>query len=249
MKAVAYLRVSTEGQCGDDRFGIPTQREAVKEYAQAQGITIISFYEDDGESGASLDRPGLQQLMRDSSEGNFNKVLVYKMDRVARDLYVSLFVEKELLLNGIDIISVTEPFGGQDPMSIAFRQMMACFAELEKNMITSRMSGGRKQKAKGGGYAGGGPAIGYKAKRGTKILELDIDKAITVKRVFFIRRENPGYTLQQIADQLNREGHTTAQGKKFKRIQVKRILDRRELYSGIYSYSDIKAEGQHKAII
>ncbi len=249
MRAAAYLRVSTEGQTGDDKFGIAAQEEAINNYAAAKGVEVVTWYKDEGISGATLDRPGLQQLLTEAGDRGFDTLLVAKMDRVARDLFAALFIEKELLVNGIEIISVSEPVSGQDPMNTAFRQMMGVFAELEKSMITARMTGGRKQKARGGGYAGGGAAIGYKAIRGSKALQLDQDKALTVKRVFDLREERPGWTLQQLADRLNKEGHTTAQGKRFKPMQVKRILDRQGLYSGIYSYSGIEAEGQHKAII
>lgn len=249
MKAAAYLRVSTEGQTGADKYGLPAQKEVIKSYAQAQGIEVVAWYEDDGISGATLDRPGLQQLITDAGEKAFNVVLVAKMDRIARELFFSLFVEKELLVHGVEIISVSEPVSGKDPMNTAFRQMMGVFAELEKSMITARMTGGRKQKARGGGYAGGKAAIGYKAERGGKVLELDQGKAATVKRVFDLKQLYPGWTLQELADQLNKEGHTTAQGKAFKRMQVKRILDRESLYKGIYSYAGIEAEGLHKAII
>ena len=68
-------------------------------------------------------------------------------------------------------------------------------------------------------------------------------------RVFEIKEQNPGLTLQQIADILNEEGHTTARGAEFKPMQVKRILDRREVYQGQYEYAGIRAEGKNKAII
>lgn len=249
MKAAAYIRVSTDGQTGEDAFGLAAQEEAIKSYAAAKGINIVAWHKDEGISGATLDRPGLQQILTDAAGGTFEALLVAKGDRVARDLFVSLFVEKQLLVHNIEIISVSEPISGNDPMNTAFRQMMGVFAQLEKNMIAARMAGGRKQKARGGGYAGGGAAIGYTATRGGKALQLDQGKALTVKRVFALRAEQPGMTLQQMADILNSEGHTTAQGKQFKAMQVKRILDRQGLYSGLYTYSGIEAEGKHEAIL
>lgn len=249
-RAAVYLRVSTEGQTGEDRYGLPAQKEAVESYAKSKGFSIVAWYEDDGISGATIDRPGLQDMITDAGADAFDLVLVAKMDRIARDVFVALFVEKKLLEHDVEIHSVSEPISGKDPMNTAFRQMMAVFAELEKSMITARMSGGRRQKARGGGYAGGGAAIGYTAARGQKVLELDTDKINTVKRVFQLREEYPGNSLQQIADQLNMEGHTTAQGAAFSKVQVKRILDRREFYSGTYVYSDITTEkGLHQAII
>ena len=59
----------------------------------------------------------------------------------------------------------------------------------------------------------------------------------------------PDALLQKIADILNAEGFTTKEGKPFHTMQLKRILDRRAFYEGVYSYSKIEAEGQHKAIL
>lgn len=247
--AAAYLRVSTAGQLGEDRFGLEEQRDAVETFARAQDFEIVKWYADEGVSGAILDRPALQELLQDAEGDGFEAVLVAKMDRVARDLYVQLFVEKELLVRGTEIVSVTEPVAGSDPMSRAFRQMMGVFAELEKSVIALRMAGGRRQKAKQGGYAGGSPAIGYTATRGGKVLELDAEKAQTVRRVFEIEDSHPEWTLQEIAAALNEEGHTTAQGKTFHPMQVKRVLDRREFYAGQYKYAGIEAEGKHAAIL
>jgi site-specific DNA recombinase len=249
MKAAAYLRVSTEGQVGEDKFGLPAQKEAILEYAKNHGIEVVAFFEDNGISGATLDRPGLQQLIHESGTETFHSVLVAKMDRVARDLYTALFIEKELLLNGVEIISVSEPVGGSDPMNTAFRQMMGVFAELEKSMITMRMAGGRRQKALTGGYAGGRAAIGYHAERGAKVLNVDKSKVRTVRRVFELWDEHPDWALRQLAEKLNEEGHTTAQGKPFQPMQVKRILDREAFYRGTYVYAGIEAEGKHEAII
>ena len=160
MRAVAYLRVSTADQAGEDRFGLGAQQEAIEAYSQREGVEVLQWYIDEGYSGATIDRPGLQQLMTAAGEKTFDTVLLPKMDRLSRDVFIALFLEKELLINGVQIFSVTEPVNGKSPMDKAFRQMMSVFAELEKSMITLRMSGGRKQKARGGGYSGGQAALG-----------------------------------------------------------------------------------------
>ena len=247
--AAAYLRVSTDNQASENSYSLAAQREAIHKYAKNKGIEVVAFFVDDGFSGANLDRPGLQQLLKKSSLKEFDVVLVAKMDRVARDVYYALFIEKELLINGIEIVSVSEPVSGNDPMNTAFRQLMAVFAQLEKDMITTRMSNGRKQKASQGGYSGGRAAFGYCAKRGAKKLRIDKNKARAVIRAFELRANNPEWSLRQLAERLNKEGYTTAQGKSFKPMQIKRILDREEFYNGRYSYAGIEAKGKHKAII
>jgi site-specific DNA recombinase len=116
-------------------------------------------------------------------------------------------------------------------------------------LFTSRLSSGRKTKARQGGYAGGKAPIGYKAERGDKTLTLDEEKASTVKRVFELRDAKPDAPLKKIADMLNAEGYTTKEGKPFHPMQVKRISDRKALYQGTYKYSGVEAEGQHQTIL
>ncbi len=249
MKTAAYLRVSTQDQAGDDRFGLADQKEAIEAYAKSHGCEVVTWYSDDGVSGATLDRPGLQDLLNDAGKGMFQAVLVAKMDRVARDLMAQLWIEKELLRHDIEIISTAEPFRGQDPANVLFRQIIGAFAQFEKARITERMSGGRKQKAKVGGYAGGGAAIGYQAQRGAKVLRLDPGKAQTVRKVIELRKRHPRWSLQEIANRLNEEGYSTAEGRPFHRVQVKRVLERKALYRGEYVYGGVRAKGQHEAIL
>jgi len=247
-KAAGYLRVSTEGQIGEERFGLEAQREAVEAYAKAEGYEVAEWYVDEAVSGATLDRPELTRLLNDAG-GKFAFVLVAKMDRLARDLMAQLWIEKELLRGNVELISVAEPFRGQDPANVLFRQVIGAFAQFERARIAERMAGGRKQKARGGGYAGGGAPIGYTAEKGAKVLALDAEKAETVRRVFELADANPGASLEALAGMLNAEGHTTAQGAIWRKMQVKRVLDRREFYAGTYTYAGIEAEGRHDAII
>ena len=247
-KAAGYLRVSGEGQIGEDKYGLAAQREAVETYAKAQGYEVAEWYVDEAISGATLDRPELTRLLNDAG-GKFAFVLVAKMDRLARDLMAQLWIEKELLRGNVELISVAEPFRGQDPANVLFRQVIGAFAQFERARIAERMAGGRKQKARGGGYAGGGAPIGYTAEKGAKVLSLDAEKAETVRRVFELADANPGASLEALAGMLNAEGHTTAQGAIWRKAQVKRVLDRRDFYAGTYTYAGIKAEGQHEAII
>jgi len=248
-KAAGYLRVSTEGQIGEERFGLEAQREAVEAYAKAQGYEVAEWYIDEAISGATLDRPELTRLLGDAEAGKFAFVLVAKMDRVARDLMAQLWIEKELLRGGVELISAAEPFRGQDPANVLFRQVIGAFAQFERARIAERMAGGRKQKAKAGGYAGGGAPIGYTSTNGAKVLALDAEKADTVRRLFELREEWPGASLEALAGMMNAEGLTTAQGAIWRKAQVKRVLDRREFYAGTYTYAGIEAEGKHEAII
>jgi site-specific DNA recombinase len=169
------------------------------------------------------------------------------MDRVARDLMAQLWLEKELLRSDVEIVSVAEPFRGQDATNRLFRQIIGAFAEFEKARIADRMSGGRKVKASQGRYAGGGTPLGYKAQRGAGRYLLDPEKAVVVKRTFQMAGE--GFNLQEIADHLNQEGLSTAHGNGFHRTQVRRILLHKKVYLGTYIYGGLSAMGEHPKLL
>jgi DNA invertase Pin-like site-specific DNA recombinase len=249
MKALGYVRVSTENQNGSDTYGLETQRAAIAKYCQDNELELVQVFEDPALSGSleALKRPGLKALLEAVREGD--KVIVARLDRIARDLYLSLWIEKEIRKAGAELISISEPYRWNDPTQKLLLNIIMSFAEFEKSLITSRLSSGRKTKARQGGYAGGKAPIGYTTERGDKALTVDEDKAGTVKRVFELRDAFPYATLLKIANILNVEGHTTKEGKQFRTTQVRRILDRRAVYEGRYKYSGVEAEGQHEAIL
>ena len=181
--------------------------------------------------------------------GDINQVVVTRLDRLARDTMLSLWLMKEIKKLGAELVSIAEPGRWEDPTQKLLLTMGPAFAEFEKSLITSRLSSGRKTKARQGGYAGGKAPIGYTAERGGKVLTLDEEKASTVKRVFELRDTKPDASLQKIAGILNAEGHTTKEGKPFYPMQVKRILDRKAFYEGVYIYSGVEADGQHQTIL
>ena len=251
MIAVGYVRVSTESQNGADSFGLETQREAIKKYCAANGLELAQIYEDPAISGSlpPLERPGLHDLLEALKAGDIKQVIVTRLDRLARDTMLSLWLMKEIKKLGVELVSIAEPGRWEDPTQKLLLTMVAAFAEFEKSLITSRLSSGRRTKARQGGYAGGKAPIGYTAERGGKALTLDEKKASTVRRVFELRDTMPEASLQKIADILNAEGNTTKESKPFHSMQVKRILDRQAFYEGHYKYSGIDADGNHRRIL
>ena len=83
---------------------------------QQNALALIKIYEDPGRSGATIERPGLSDLLRDAKQRAFKKVIVWRLDRWSRDLYQGLWLSKELLVHGTEVVSISEPFNGQDPL-------------------------------------------------------------------------------------------------------------------------------------
>lgn len=247
VRAAAYIRVSTDEQA-EKGYSLQLQRERISAQIAAKGWELYGIYEDSGQSGGNLNRPALQKMLDDINGGPIQAVVVYKLDRLSRKQRDTMhLIEEVFLAGGIELVSISESLDTSSPTGRAMIGMLSVFAQLERDTITERLSGGRKQKAKAGGYAGGNAAIGYTTERGKKALATDKEKAAGVRLVFSLH--DTGLKLQQIADRLNEAGHTTKQGARFTPTQVMRILNRRRLYAGEYTYSGITAKGRHTAII
>ena len=247
IQAAAYLRVSTDEQA-ENGYSLQMQRERITAQIAAKGWQLYRVYEDGGQSGGKLERPALQAMLNDIDAGLVQAVVVYKLDRLSRKQRDTMYLLEDVFLRqGIELVSISESLDTSSPAGRAMIGMLSVFAQLERDTITERLSGGRRQKAKAGGYAGGNAAIGYTSKRGQKALRIDPEKSEIIRQVFALKEK--GLRLQQIADQLNAEGYTTKEGARFRPTQVMRILRRRALYEGSYSYSGVVAEGQHGAIL
>jgi DNA invertase Pin-like site-specific DNA recombinase len=259
-KAFGYLRVSTAGQAKDG-YSLEEQRVRIIEYCQDQHLELVKTYEDAGISGAKVDedglivdRPGIQALLGDLKDSGVKFVVVLTTSRLWRSDFAKVLIQRESKRDGVDVRAIACSTysifkNDQDPSAFLVNGMMELLDQYERLEIALKLRRGRIRKATKGGYAGGGTAVGYKTKRGMKMLKPDAFKADTVRRVLQLRCANPTWSLERIAVQLNLDGHTTARGSKFHRIQVKRILDRKALYSGTYSYAGIEAAGQHQAIV
>lgn len=245
---VGYLRVSSDEQA-QHGFGLRAQEAKVRAYCEALGKPLSEIVCDDGWSGGSLDRPGLQVLLERIRAGEVGAVVVAKLDRLSRSLADLLTLHRDVFeQHGAALVSVAEQFDTSTASGKLFFQIVGGFAEFERNVITERTSGGRREKARKGGYAGGGAPFGYAAQRGSHVLYLDERAAEAVRRVFELRDE--GLTQREIAERLNAEGFKTAQGKEFRNVQVMRILRRRDLYEGRYTYAGVEADkGEQPGIL
>jgi site-specific DNA recombinase len=237
---VGYARISTPGQI--DNFSIPTQIEAIRNYCKQHKFRLLKIYEDLAVSGSLQDRPALNDLLRHAKERAFSKLIVYRIDRLSRDLYTQLWLTKELLVCDIEVMSISEPYNGQDPMSTAMRQIVGVFAQLEKGRITERLLDGRKQKLSKGGYAGGRPAYAYTVKNG--VLVVNEKEAEIVRRIYRLRYSRK--SLQDIADILNTEKIPSRYGREWHNRTVLYIL-RNPIYRGFIRYGE-KSKGTHSPI-
>ncbi len=149
-KVAIYCRVSTEEQ--RERQSIENQIGYAKDYCQREGYIIYDFYSDDGLSGTIPfeDREAGKRLLQDAKEGKFKLVLIWKIDRLARDTKLSLTVAHSLKELWIAIKSMTEPFDTSTPIGEFMFTQLASIAKLERDNIRERSMTGTNRVARQG---------------------------------------------------------------------------------------------------
>lgn len=253
-KVVAYLRVSTEGQFSDGH-GLDVQERAVRAFALSQGYQLIELVTD-CVSGATapVEREGFRRVMDLAGEGAFTILLLYKFDRLARNvLHAVTSVHQMRDQHGIVIRSVTEPIDTATPMGEMIFTVLASMAAQERQVITERTFGGRREKAVKGGFAGGAAPYGYRRDKdgGLEVVEAE---AAVVRRIFDERAA--GRTLQAIAAGLNADGLPSKRGGSWQVSSVAYVADNPK-YRGAVEYlftwngadTHVLREGQHQPIL
>lgn len=247
MNVIAYIRVSTDGQCGDDKFGLDAQREQIALYCAKHDMSIVKWFKDEGESGAK-ERPGFDEIIYgEVANPPYEAVVVAKSDRVARDINIYYYYKMMLLKKDIKLISIAEDFGQFGVFASMLEAFTLCVAEMERENITKRTSSGRKIKASKGGYSGGVPPMGYNVSNGK--LVINPEEAKVVRRVFELR--DSGTVLLDIVAALDREGYKTRRGGKFALSTVQNIVNNRKTYEGWYHYGKDSewVRGEHEPIL
>lgn len=257
-KVVGYVRVSTYGQAKEG-YSLTYQVEEIERYCRQNGLELLQVYEDKGISGAAVDeegltveREGLQEMLADLKDQKVSAVVVLNTSRLWRSDMAKVLIQRELKRHRVDVTAIEQPNYSiyvHDPNDFLVNGMLELLDGYQRLEIAMKLMRGRKKKAEQGGYAGGGVAYGYTAKRGGKVIAIDPQQAVVVRRLFELRDCFPKWSLSRLAVQLNADGFLTRRGKKFTDVQVKRILDRETFYRGKYQYGGIEAEGLYEAIL
>jgi len=208
---------------------------------------LAKTFQDDGVSGGLEHRPALSELFTYLEQNRDVKaVVIWKLDRLARNLYLQEHLIRKLEELKVSLISTKEPnLESYDPMRKAFRQFMGIVSELEKSFITMRLTAGRISKAKKGEYSGGRPAYGYNVIDGK--VQINQSEANIVKQIYNMKRYRR-MSLCQIASNLNQQGIQTANKKSWYAATVKYVLNNK-LYKGVTSYKGILTKTSNLSIL
>lgn len=238
--AVIYARYSSSGQREESIVG---QLRECREYAKKHKLTVIEEYTDSALTGTSDRRPAFQKMIKDSETGAFSVVIVWKLDRFARNRYDAATYRHMLQANGVKIVSAMENIS-DSPEGIILEGLMESLAEYYSANLAENVRRGlydsaleRKMLSQ--------PTFGYRKSSDGKY-EIDETQASIVRRVFTEYANGKPY--MQIIDDLNAEGITTGHGHEFTNNSLRYML-KNEKYIGIYRYKDILDENGIPPII
>ena len=182
-KAAIYVRVSTQYQV--DRASLPVQREELINYAKyALGISDYVIFEDAGYSAKNTDRPDYQQMMARMRTGEFSHLLVWKIDRISRNLLDFSVMYAELKELGVVFVSKNEQFDTSSAMGEAMLKIILIFAELERKTTSERVSAVFVSRANDGIWNGGKVPYGYSYDKESKTFSIAEDEAKIVRLIY-----------------------------------------------------------------
>ena len=231
MKAVIYARYSSDNQREESIEG---QLRECMDFAQRKGYTVIKSYADRAISGKRADnRPEFQQMITDSARGEFDVVIVWKIDRFSRDKYDSVIYKSKLNKNGVSVISATEPID-DSPEGKLMESIFEGFSEYYIKDLSQKTGRGMTENAIKGTFNGGAVTFGYAIDK-DKRFRKDPVTAPIVTDVF--ERYADGEPIRSIIDDLNSKGITN-NGRKFTYHFINWLLKNRR-YLGEYTFREI----------
>lgn len=156
LRVFLYIRVSTIEQAKEG-YSVGAQEERLRAYAKAKNYTVVKTFIDPAYSGSNMNRPALQEMIKQVELGATDLVLVYKLDRLSRSQKDTLYlIEDVFLKNSVDFVSMNESFDTSTPFGRAMIGILSVFAQLEREQIRERTMMGKEERAKEGKWHGGG---------------------------------------------------------------------------------------------
>ena len=217
---VVYERVSTEAQSSSG-LGLKSQRDMCRGYARSNNLRIRKYYTDAGISGTKgVDqRPALSQMLSELKPGTV--VLVAKRDRISRDTFLSLWVEKECKKVHAVIESASGEGNGDSPADEMMRRIVDAFSEYERNLISQRTKNALAKSKKRLGRV----PYGFKKDSSGRVIK-DAETYGNYERILELRSEGLGWS--QICKMINGAGIKSQRGKDWSPSVVMRLCLRAE---------------------
>jgi len=235
MRAIGYVRVSTEGQA-EDGVSLDAQESKIRAWAELNGAEVRIF-RDEGISGSRSDnRPGLQAALEHVAKGD--ALIVYSLSRLSRSTKETLTLSEVLQKKDVDLVSLSEKIDTTSAAGKMVFRLLAVLSEFERDQISDRTKAALQYKRQNGQKCGGSlPPFGYQANKSGK-LYADEQEQRAVALV--MDRHGKGKSLRTIASELETSGFKRKGGSgRWHPMAVRRIIEREK------SLIEHKTESRH----
>lgn len=237
---VIYARYSSHAQRD---VSIEQQIRACKQFAERHGIRVVEIYDDRALTGTNDKRPGFQKMIQDAKKNNWSYVIVYTLDRFARDRYDSAVYKRQLKNCGIKVLSAMENIS-DDPTGVLMESLLEGLAEYYSKELSRKVRRGMDDNASKCMVNGALPLGFVKGPDGRYAIKES--EAEIVREIF--QRVKDGDKIFQIIEDLNNRGIKTKKGKAWNRSSFNLLLSN-ERYTGLYTYRDVRVPGGIPQII
>ena len=231
MTAVIYARYSTDSQREESIEG---QIRECTAYAEKNGFTVVKHYIDRAVSAKTDNRPQFQQMIKDSERGIFDVIIVWKLDRFARNRYDSARYKTQLKRNGVKLVSATEVISA-GPEGIILESVLEGYAEYYSADLSEKVVRGMTENALKGIYNGGTIPFGYMIDE-TRHYQPDPLLAPYVEQTF--QKYADGATMTDLRDWLKAHNIKNSMGGEMSYNTIQRMLSNRR-YIGELRLRDV----------
>src|SRR5467141_3932472 len=258
LRCAIYTRKSSEEGLEQEFNSLHAQREACEAYIQSQrheGWTCLpQAYDDGGLSGATMDRPALQQLLADIQAGKVDVVVTYKVDRLTRSLADFAKIVEIFDAKGVSFVSVTQQFNTTTSIGRLTLNVLLSFAQFEREVTSERIRDKIAASKRKGLWVGGPLPLGYQMKDDKiAIVEDEAERVRLIYRRYLelggvnalvrdLRERNLRSKTRLLATGANRGGVPFGRGSLF-------YLLRNRFYVGEVKYKDEILPGEQPAIM
>ncbi len=235
MNVVIYARFSSHSQTEQSIEG---QLKVCYEYAESHNYTVVGEYIDRAQSGKFDTRTDFQKMITDSEKHTFEGVLVYQLDRFARNRYDSAIYKAKLKKNGVRVLSAKENIS-DDASGILIEGVLESMAEYYSVELAQKIHRGMAINAEKCLSNGSNPGLGFKVNKERQFY-VNEEEAAIVREIY--ERYASGETKADIVKDLQRRKVKTSLGNEFTYNSLSRLLSNKR-YIGIYLYKGVETPG------
>jgi site-specific DNA recombinase len=258
--AVIYLRVSTSESANRggeaEGYSIPIQRERSVTKAQELGAPVVEEFADPGKTATNMNRPGLQALLAFIEKQQPTYLIVYKLDRLSREMLDALIIDRTLGMAGTELISCTEHLDNS-PAGKLQKNILRSMNQYHSDNLTDELKNKLIGKIRAGGTIGKAP-IGYlntiERNEGCEIRSVRIDEERGPLMQWAFESYATGeWSLSSLTDALHAQGLTTVPSRKYAKKPIPRStlarLLRNPYYTGVLLWKGAVYPGNHPPLV